>query len=150
MAGGLIRLERSGVIAAPAASLWRLLRDFNGHGQWHPAIASSAIEDGDAPDAVGAVRAFRLRSGGHLREQLIALSDRARSLTYCLLEAPVPLYDYVATMQVLPVTASGESLLVWRCRFAPPAAQAGALIRMIEVDIYDAGLRGLADQFAPA
>ncbi|GAN76801.1 SRPBCC family protein [Acidisphaera rubrifaciens] len=148
MAGSLVRIERSGVIPAPAASVWRLLRDFNAHALWHPAVDASAIEDGDAADVVGAVRAFRLAGGGHLREQLIALSDRERSLTYCLLEAPVPLYDYVATMQVLPVTASEEALVVWRARFAPPAAQEAALIHMVQADIYETGLRALADRFA--
>lgn len=150
MAGNLVRLERSGVLPASAASVWRVLRDFNGHAGWHPAVEASAIEDGDSGDVVGAVRAFRLVGGGHLREQLIALSDRARSLTYCLLEAPVPLYDYVATMQVLPVTATDEALLVWRSRFVPPVAQAAALIRMVESDIYEAGLSALASRFAAA
>ena len=150
MAGRVIRIERSGVIPAPAAAVWRVLRDFNGHAEWHPAVVSSAIEDGDAADLVGAVRAFRLSDGSQLREQLLALSDSERSLTYCLLEAPVPLYDYVATMRLLPVTATDESLLVWRSRFVPPVAQAAALSRMVGSDIYEAGLGALVRRFAAA
>ena len=91
---------------------------------WHPAIAESRIEAGETGDTVGAVRAFRLADGSMLREQLIALSDRNRELTYCLLEAPIPLVDYVATMRLRPVTDGDRTLLVWESRFRPPAERA--------------------------
>ena len=106
----MVRLTRSTIIDAPVDEVWRTLRDFNGHAAWHPAIAASRIEAGDAADAVGAVRAFSLADGSFLREQLIALSDRDMRLTYCLLEAPIPLMGYVATMQLRPVT-DGDRML---------------------------------------
>src|SRR5262245_23758967 len=94
----IVSVARSAVVAAPVETVWRLVRDFNSHAGWHPAIAASRIEAGEGGDTVGAVRAFRLTDGSVLREQLIALSDRTRELTYCLLDAPLPLIDYVATM----------------------------------------------------
>ena len=45
------------------------------------------------------MRRFRLRDGGQLREQLLTLSDRDHSFTYCILDAPIPLSDYVATVR---------------------------------------------------
>ncbi len=143
----MIRVARSTVIAAPLARVWALLRDFNAHADWHPAVAESAVE-ADAPaDLVGAVRAFRLADGGFLREQLIALSDHQASLTYCLLEAPLPLHGYVATMRLRPVTADDRTLLQWESRFAPPAGQAGAMARLVAVQIYEAGMAGLRARF---
>ena len=106
----VVRLSRSTVIDAPVDAIWRLLRDFNGHESWHPAIAESRIEAGEAGDSVGSVRAFRLADGSTLREQLIALSDRGRELTYCLLEAPLPLIDYVASMKLRPITDGDRTL----------------------------------------
>lgn len=50
----------SAVIAAPIDAVWTAIRDFDGLPNWHPAIASSAIEGGGAADRFGAVRAFSL------------------------------------------------------------------------------------------
>src|SRR5207342_1250798 len=122
-----VRVLRSAVVDAPIDAVWRLLRDFNSHAEWHPAIAASRIEAGEGSDVVGAVRAFRLADGSLLREQLIALSDRNRELTYCLLEAPLPLVDYVATMRLKPVTDGDQTFVQWESRFRPPADRAEAL-----------------------
>lgn len=143
-----VRVMRSGVIDAPLDAVWALLRDFNGHHRWHPAIASSAMENNDLVDQVGGIRAFRLQDGGFLREQLIALSDREHSLSYCLLEAPVPLHDYVARMALKPVTDGDHTLLVWESSFRPPPAQAAALTRLVSSAIYEAGIAALRAHFA--
>ena len=139
----IVRVSRSTVIDAPVDTVWRLLRDFNSHETWHPAIAASDIEAGQPADAVGSVRAFRLDDGSELREQLIALSDRDHELTYCLLEAPIPLVDYVATMRLKPVTDGDRALLIWESRFRPPADRAEALIRLVAEGIYESGFAAL-------
>ncbi len=137
------RVARSCVIDAPAVVVWRLLRDFNSHANWHPAVAASHIEAGEPPDLVGAVRAFRLTDGGFLREQLIALSDHDMSLTYCLLEAPIRLDGYVASLRLRPVTDGDRTFLHWECRFEAEAAEADGLARLVGETIYAAGLAAL-------
>ena len=137
------RVARSCVIDAPVSVVWRLLRDFNSHADWHPAVAESFIEAGERPDHVGAVRAFRLADGGFLREQLIALSDRDMSLTYCLLEAPLRLDGYVATLRLRPVTDGDRTFLHWESRFDAPAAEADGLARLVGETIYAAGMAAL-------
>jgi NADPH:quinone reductase-like Zn-dependent oxidoreductase len=144
----VVRIRRSTVIEAPVDAVWRLLRDFNSHESWHPAIAASRIEGGEPPDAVGSVRAFRLADGAMLREQLIALSDRDRELTYCLLEGPLPLVDYVASMRLRPVTEGDGTLIVWESRFRPPAEEADRLTRLVAEEIYEAGFAALKQTFA--
>ena len=144
-----VRIMRSGVIDAPIDAVWALLRDFNGHDRWHPAVASSAMESGDLVDQVGGIRAFRLKDGGVLREQLIALSDCEHSPRYCLLEAPVPLHDYVARMHLKPVTDGERTLLVWDLSFLPPPAQAAALTQLVAGAIYEAGIAALQARFSP-
>ena len=79
----MIRLVRSTIIDAPTDEVWALLRDFNGHDQWHPAVGKSAIERGQSSDKVGCVRHFFLRNGAELREQLLTLSDLEQSFSYC-------------------------------------------------------------------
>lgn len=144
----VVRVRRSTVIDAPPDQLWRLLRDFNSHQSWHPAIAASRIEADEQPDMVGAVRSFRLADGSVLREQLLALSDRDHELTYCLLEAPIPLVDYVASMRLRAVTEGGGTLIVWESRFRPPAERSAELGRMVAEQIYEAGFSALKNRFA--
>ncbi|MGH8697344.1 MAG: SRPBCC family protein, partial [Burkholderiales bacterium] len=60
-AGPVIRVTRSAIIDAPIERVWAVLRDFNSHAAWHPIIAASAIENGEAPDQVGCVRSFTLK-----------------------------------------------------------------------------------------
>jgi NADPH:quinone reductase-like Zn-dependent oxidoreductase len=146
----VVSLSRSAIIDAPVDAVWHLLRDFNSHSAWHPAIAASRIEAGEAGDVVGAVRTFRLVDGSLLREQLIALSDRNRELTYCLLAAPLPLLDYVATMRLRPVTDGDRTFVQWESRFRPPADRAEALSHMVAEDIYEAGFAALQRRFGAA
>jgi NADPH:quinone reductase-like Zn-dependent oxidoreductase len=142
-----VHVMRSGVIGAPVEAVWHLLRDFNSHAGWHPAVAESSIEAGEAADLVGAVRAFSLRDGSFLREQLIALSDREKTLTYCILESPIPLHGYVAQMQLRPVTDGNACFLLWESRFNPPPGQADALLRLVAENIYEAGIAALRTHF---
>jgi NADPH:quinone reductase-like Zn-dependent oxidoreductase len=135
----LVAIRRSAVLAAPLAEVWAILRDFNGHDRWHPAVAASAIEAGAAGDQIGAVRAFRLADGARIREQLLALSDAETSFSYCLLEAPVALRDYVAHVRLRPVTSDGHCLWEWRASFDPPAAERDRLQRFVTQDIIEAG-----------
>ena len=71
----MIRVYTSSVIDASADPVWSRIRDFNGLPQWHPGIADSRIETGEAADKVGCSRHFHTRDGGMIRERLLALSD---------------------------------------------------------------------------
>ncbi len=83
------KVVRSAIIDAPVDRLWAVLRDFNGHDQYHPIVAESTIERGHPSDQVGCVRRFTLRDGSELRERLLALSDLEMTYSYCLLETPI-------------------------------------------------------------
>ncbi|WP_298922224.1 zinc-binding dehydrogenase [uncultured Roseobacter sp.] len=143
----MVTIRESTVIDAPAIDVWRLLRDFNAHERWHPAIATSFIEGGGAPDVVGAVRNFRLTDGGLLREQLIDASDLDMRLSYCLLEAPVPLHNYVAHMRLRRVTDGDACFVEWWSRFDPPAAEITKMTELVRDGVYRAGFRALQDWF---
>jgi uncharacterized protein YndB with AHSA1/START domain len=56
----MVKIVKSTVIDAPVEAVWAVLRDFNGHDQWHPAVADSHIERGQSSDRVGCVRRFHL------------------------------------------------------------------------------------------
>jgi NADPH:quinone reductase-like Zn-dependent oxidoreductase/uncharacterized protein YndB with AHSA1/START domain len=139
----MVKVRQSTIIDAPVDTVWRLLRDFNGHESWHPAIATSAIEGGEPVDMVGAVRRFRLKDGGELREQLLSLSDRERRLTYCLLEAPLPLMGYVAAISLKPVTDGDRTFWEWSSEFHPPVERRDELVRLVTEGIYRTGFEAI-------
>ena len=136
---GQVKVRKSTVVDAPIGAVWNVLRDFNGHDRWHPIVAESAIEGGRAADEIGCVRRFRLRQGGWLREQLLKLSDRDHSFTYCILEAPLPLYDYVASVRLKPVTDGGGTFWEWRSSFGTPPGEEAALAALVGEQVYEAG-----------
>ena len=143
----MVEVRQSTVIDAPVEDVWRVLRDFNGHDRWHPAIATSAIEAGAPVDMVGAVRRFRLADGGELREQLLSLSDEKHTLTYCLLEAPLPLMGYVATIRLKPVTDGARTFWEWRSAFRPPEHRREELTALVRDGVYRAGFEAIRRMF---
>lgn len=146
----MVQVRRSTIVDAPVEEVWRTLRDFNGHERWHPAIAVSAIEQGRGAAEVGAVRAFALRDGARLRERLLHLSDRDRTFTYCIVESPIPLLDYVATVRLKPVTDGRRTYWEWSSRFRAPPGQEGRLAALVAEDIYEAGFAALKARFGGA
>jgi NADPH:quinone reductase-like Zn-dependent oxidoreductase len=143
-----VKVVRSTVVDAPIDEVWEVLRDFNGHDRWHPAVSASRIEDRRASDEVGCVRDFALAAGGAIREQLLALSDRDHTFTYCILDAPLPLDGYVATVRLKPVTDGDRTFWHWQSEFRPPADRAAELSRMVGEDIYEAAFRAIKEVLA--
>jgi len=139
----MVEVVRSTVVPAPIDRVWSVLRDFNSHHDWHPAVRESQIENGLRSDEVGCVRRFSLADGAELREQLLRLSDSDHSYTYCILDAPIPLYDYVATVTLKPVTDADATFWEWRSRFRTPPGQENQLALLVGESIYEAGFDAL-------
>ena len=137
------RVLRSTILDVPVDRAWGVLRDFNGHDWWHPAVATSAIERGHPSDRVGCVRRFRLNDGGELREQLLTLSDLEQCYSYCLLETPVPLFNYVAHVRLLPVTDGDRTFWQWEGRFTTRAGEERAMVEQVGENIYAAGFEAI-------
>ncbi|MEM9762553.1 MAG: SRPBCC family protein [Pseudomonadota bacterium] len=139
----MVRVLRSTVLEAPVEAVWDILRDFNGHDRWHPAVETSAIERGRASDEVGCVRRFRLGDGSELREQLLTLSDLEQTFSYCLLDTPVPLFNYVAHVRLAPVTDGDTTFWEWESRFDTPKGREGELRDLVGDGIYAAGFAAI-------
>ena len=134
-----MKVDRSTVIEAPLARVWGVLRDFNGHDRWHPAVGRSQIERGETSDRVGCVRRFSLTDGSELREQLLHLSDEDKAYSYCLLDTPVPLINYVSHVQLLPVTDGDRTFWRWTSTFDTPSGREAELKALVADGIYQAG-----------
>jgi NADPH:quinone reductase-like Zn-dependent oxidoreductase/uncharacterized protein YndB with AHSA1/START domain len=139
----LQRVIRSTVIDAPVERVWAVLRDFNSHDQWHDIVAQSRIEAGQASSQVGCVRAFTLKDGHFIREQLLTLDDAQHKFTYCIVEATVPLERYVSTVTLKPVTDGRRTFWHWESTFASPSGRENELRDMVAKGVYEAGFENL-------
>jgi Polyketide cyclase / dehydrase and lipid transport len=143
----VIKVYVSSVIDAPADLVWAQIRDFNALPKWAPFVAESRIEGGMAPDTVGCVRNFRLREGGAIREQLLALSDYDFQCTYSILESPLGVENYVATLKLTPVTDGNRTFAEWWAEFDCAAEREGELAQSIGQGVFQSGLDALKNMF---
>ena len=139
----VVKVKRSTIIDHPSEAVWNVLRDFNGHDHWHPAVASSQIERSRESDCVGCIRNFKLQDGSELREQLLALSDAEQSYSYCLLDTPIPLLNYVSHVRLYPVTDTDSTFWEWEGRFNTIDNREEELKKMVGNDIYEAGFSAI-------
>ncbi|MFN3260622.1 MAG: SRPBCC family protein [Pikeienuella sp.] len=146
----MVKVVKSTVLDHPVEDVWAVLRDFNGHDEWHPAVADSEIERGQASDRIGCVRRFHLKDGSELRERLLTLSDADMAFSYCLHETPVPLLNYVAHVRLAPVTDGDGTFWWWESRFDTPAGREQELGRMVAEDIYQGGFDAIRAHLARA
>ena len=134
----------SDIIEAPIDRVWAMARDFNGHGDWHPLIAESRIEDGLPSDQVGCVRNFKLTDGGHLRERLLSFSDLDHAFTYNILVSPMPIENYVATFRCRPVTERNATFVEWQAEFDVAPEDEAEIKEKVGGNTFAAGIHALA------
>ena len=144
----MARVYISSVISAPSARVWERVRDFNGLPRWHPAIRESRIENGEPSDKIGCVRDFRLQNGDRIREKLLGLSDYDLFCTYTILESPMPLTDYLATLRLTPITDGDRTFAEWSAEFECAADAADGLVTGIGHDVFQAGFDSLKRHFS--
>jgi hypothetical protein len=143
----MTRVYVSSVIDAPAAEVWKIVRNFNALPQWTPFVAESRIEHNAPPDQIGCIRNFRLKDGGLIRERLLALSDYDLSCSYSILESPMGVESYVATLSLTPVTDGGSTFIEWQADFDCPAEREDALKQQIGVNVFQAAFDALKQRF---
>lgn len=142
------RVYISSVIDAPVARVWDKIRDFNGLPRWHPRIRDSRIENGEPSDRVGCIRDFHLQNGDRIREKLLGLSDYDFFCTYSILESPMPLTGYVATLRLTPVTDGDRTFAEWTAEFDCEDEVAEDLVSGIGLNVFQAGFDALKRQMA--
>ena len=143
----MARVYVSTVIKAPADTVWAKVRDFNGLPSWHPRIRESRSEEAQPADRVGCIRNFFLQNGDNLREQLLGLSDFDMFCTYALLQSPMAVTDYVATLRLTPVTDGPRTFIEWSAEFSCEPGNEDALTDAIAQNVFRTGFDALKRHF---
>lgn len=129
-------IEHSVKIAAPAATVWAVLTDFDSYGQWNPFVprAACVLEPGRP-----IVMDVRLR-GEKLRRQreFISAVEPGRSFRYSM--KPVPL-GLLSSMREQIVTPSGAGI----CHYTSHFQIDGILAPLVEMLLGSSLRRGFDD-----
>lgn len=143
----MARVFVSSVINASAGRVWERVRDFNALPKWHPRIRDSRIEDALPSDKVSCIRNFHLQSGDNIREQLLGLSDYDMFCTYSMLEGPMPLSDYIATLRLTPITDGERCFAEWSAEFSCDPDDESDLVSGIGTNVFQGGFDALKRHF---
>ena len=108
-----ISVSMSTELNASAADVWKVVGDFGGI-DFLSAVASVSVEG----EGIGAARTLTLagEEGGEITESLDALDNEGMSLTYSILESPLPIDNYTATMTVSE-SEEGKAAFTWSSDF---------------------------------
>jgi len=123
---------------AAAAEVWQTIRDFGGVDRWAPNIASLEVSG----TGVGAVRTAIFKDGGRVVERLESLSDASRSLSYAILETPLPMEGCISSLTVRDL-GPGQCEVEWYSTFGAKGAAESEVVRVLE-KIYRVALARLA------
>ncbi|MEH6525387.1 MAG: SRPBCC family protein [Sneathiella sp.] len=136
----------SSILPSSVDKVWSVIRDFNGLPNWTDFVAESRIEQDRPADQIGSVRAFRLIDGGFIREQLLALSDYDYSFSYSILESPMGVENYIATVKLLPITDGNRTFMEWTAEFDCVPARESELVTHIGENVFLGGINCLKDR----
>ncbi len=143
----MVQVYVSSVIDSTADNVWSRIRDFNGLPLWHPLVADSRIENNQPGDRVGCIRHFHQRDGGAIREKLLALSDYEYSCTYEMLESPMGVTNYTATLKLTPVTDGARCFAEWSAEFDCDEGRERELTETIGSGVFQGGFDALKRHF---
>jgi hypothetical protein len=136
------------VINAPIEQVWNRIRDFNGLANWHPGIARSTIEGGQPADQVGCVRVLTLQDGGTIRERLLEMSDLGHHYSYSILEGPLPVANYRATLRLRRISDGNRTFAEWSATFdADPAEKQAEAEDFVSNAVFQGGFDALKKHF---
>ncbi len=132
----MAQVTRSVTLNAAPGEVWAAIGGFQSLADWHPAVETSVRDD------IGGVehRRLGLAGGGEILEK--NLGADAMSYGYEIVESPLPVAGYKATISVADAGGS-KVVVVWSSTFEGTADGASDII----AGIYTAGLDALAAKF---
>lgn len=135
------KVEVSGTIEAPAEHVWKLAGNFGELDQFVEAITDCITND----TGIGSVRTLFLQDGGKVKEKLESLDNDQKKLTYSIVESPMPIQDYIGTIQVKELDEA-RSEFTWSSTFNASDEAENDMKEVLE-GLYTLGVDGLRKHF---
>ena len=132
----MVSVKVSERVEAPADKVWELFRDFGGIQRFTSGFEKVEVSG----SGIGAVRTITLPGGAALQERLEAFDDRGRKLQYAIVSGPIPVSNYLATIEVKD---EGKACRIdWSSHFEPKGISDEQARAMIE-GVYKSGIAGV-------
>jgi hypothetical protein len=116
----MLRVSASVELSASVERVWSHVSRFD-DASWVRGTKQCLVEGA----GVGAVRTIVTVDGARIREKLLSYDETAHRFSYAIIEAPMPLHDYVSSVEV-EAKGSGTRM-TWSCSFEAPAENAEAI-----------------------
>lgn len=132
-----LQVSKDITVNAQAATVWKMIGNFNGLDVWHPVVIGSEITSGKN-DELGSVRKLTLGNGATISEKLLAYSGDGKQYRYQILESPLPVQNYVSSLTVSDA-GEGKTKITWQSTFQAKGVADEEAVQAI-TGVYDAGL----------
>jgi len=140
LAANVLSVKEKVELSVPPEKAWALIKDFDGWQNWHPVVASTEIISGKG-NTHGTVRVLTTKDGARITERLERYQPKVFAYTYRITDSPLPVTDYVSTMQVKP--SKSGCVVTWSSHFkAKEGSEDAEAVKTIR-GIYTAGLDNL-------
>lgn len=129
---------KTGLNVAPD-EVWKLVGNFNTLADWHPDVEKSELSEEDS------IRSLSLAGGSKIVEKLIKVDDKERIYSYSIVDSPLPVSNYVATISVKD-NGDGKTTMEWSSEFEADGAAENEAMDVV-AGIYQAGFDNLKKMF---
>jgi hypothetical protein len=122
-------------------TIWKMIGGFNSVPDWHPLVSKCDIET----KGKVTLRRLHLAGGGTVLEKLEKSDEDEQTYSYSIVESPLPVANYNATIRVREAEGGGCTI-EWSSEFEPKGAPESDAAKAIE-GIYQAGFDNLRKMF---
>lgn len=121
--------------------LWAVVGDFCAIKDWHPAV----VECEETKEGGDTYRTLTLGDGGKIKEKLI--DKDATSYSYEIIEGPLPVKNYSATLKVDEADDGNSLVIIWGAEFDADGVE-DAKAEEIIAGIFDDGVSSIKKKAA--
>lgn len=138
-----LMVKEETLVNAQAKAVWALAGGFQVLDRWHPAVVSSTLLG--TGKEIGDIRILTLKDNATIVERLEFYDDHAMTYRYQILESPLPVENYHASVTVKSAE-DGMATVIWQSSFKAEGASDDEAKKII-TDIYLAGFESLIELF---
>ena len=131
------------LIDAPAKAIWALVGGFKALDRWHPAVVSSTLLG--TGKEIGDIRVLTLADNENIVERLEFYDDKTMTFRYRILESPLPVEGYHASVTV-ENAEDDRAIVIWQSSFNAKGVSDDEVKKIIR-SIYMAGFESLIELF---